>query len=129
MICIKPMAPLGDRARTSPRLSARMTARIQDDGTKNRRDASATKPANGSAVTATLSGFVTLGSAFATLTPTSSTTVAGPHRQSRQISLIRLLHQQTAAGDMAGTEEDTNRSSRGGAGQCLKVLDMVSRPL
>ena len=51
------MAPLGDSARASPRLSARMTARIQTDGIANRCDASATKPANGSAATAMLSGF------------------------------------------------------------------------
>src|SRR5664279_5680194 len=49
MICISPIAPLGDRACTSPALSTRITARIQDAGTPNRCDASAMGAANGSA--------------------------------------------------------------------------------
>ena len=36
MICIRPMAPLGEIARTSPKLSARITARIQVAGMPNR---------------------------------------------------------------------------------------------
>ena len=46
MICIRPMAPLGDRARTSPKLSTCMTARIHDAGMPNRCDASATMAAD-----------------------------------------------------------------------------------
>src|SRR5882724_1010687 len=49
MICISPIAPLGDRACTSPALSTRITARIQDAGTPNRCDASAMNAANGAA--------------------------------------------------------------------------------
>jgi hypothetical protein len=40
-ICIKPIAPLRDTARTSPALSASMTAHIQAMGTPKRRAASA----------------------------------------------------------------------------------------
>ena len=43
MICIRPRAPLGDMARSSPPLSTCMTARIQCAGIANRRDASAIK--------------------------------------------------------------------------------------
>jgi hypothetical protein len=41
MICIKPIAPADDTARTSPALSTRMTARIHDAGMLKRRAASA----------------------------------------------------------------------------------------
>src|ERR1700722_14220930 len=45
MICISPIAPLGDRARTSPTLSTCITARIHEVGTSKRRDASSMKAA------------------------------------------------------------------------------------
>src|ERR1700722_17764570 len=43
MICIRPRAPFGERARTLPMLSTCITARIQGIGTSNRRDASSMK--------------------------------------------------------------------------------------
>src|ERR1700722_11088794 len=49
MICISPIAPFRDLARTWPALSTRITDRIQRSGTANRVDASVTKAANGSA--------------------------------------------------------------------------------
>jgi opine dehydrogenase len=54
MICIRPMAPLGDRARTSPKLSTCTTTRIHDAGMPKRRKASAMTAAIGSAAVATL---------------------------------------------------------------------------
>src|SRR4029453_7520747 len=104
MICIKPMAPLGDTARGSSRLSTRMTTRIQDGGIENRRDASATKSPMRSAATATPLEFE--GWACAALTSPSSTTAAALHRQSRKMTFNRLVHRQTGARDRAGTEED-----------------------
>jgi hypothetical protein len=47
MICIKPMAPLDDRARCFAPLSTRSTARIQCSGTPKRFDASVTNAAKG----------------------------------------------------------------------------------
>src|SRR5450631_1190111 len=47
MICIKPMAPLDDRARCFALLSTCITARIQCSGTPKRLDASVTKAAKG----------------------------------------------------------------------------------
>src|ERR1700709_2677082 len=47
MICISPMAPLRDCVRIFPRLSTRITARIQYSGTAKRLDASVTNSANG----------------------------------------------------------------------------------
>jgi len=41
MICIRPIAPLGEMARASPALSAAMTACIHAAGTPKRRAASA----------------------------------------------------------------------------------------
>src|SRR5574338_462897 len=46
MICIRPIAPLGEIARTSPKLSACMTARIHAAGMPKRREASATTASN-----------------------------------------------------------------------------------
>lgn len=46
MICINPIAPFGDLARTSPALSTVMTARIQCAGTPKRREASSIRFAN-----------------------------------------------------------------------------------
>jgi hypothetical protein len=43
MICIRPIAPLGDTARTWPPLSTCIAARIHSTGTWNRCDASAMK--------------------------------------------------------------------------------------
>src|SRR5579885_1953887 len=40
MICMRPIAPFGEMARTSPKLSACMTARIQAAGMPKRREAS-----------------------------------------------------------------------------------------
>jgi len=45
MICISPVAPLGEVERASPSLSARMTARIQAAGMSKRSAASAMKSA------------------------------------------------------------------------------------
>lgn len=45
MICIKPIAPFGDIACTSPKLSARITARIHVVGMPKRCEASATNAA------------------------------------------------------------------------------------
>jgi hypothetical protein len=42
MICIKPIAPLGETACAAPKLSARMTPRIQPVGTPKRCEASST---------------------------------------------------------------------------------------
>src|SRR5882724_5333748 len=47
MICIRPMAPLDDRARWFAPLSTCITARIQCSGTAKRLDASLTKAAKG----------------------------------------------------------------------------------
>jgi hypothetical protein len=63
MICIRPIAPLGDRARTSPKLSTCITARIHDTGMLKRCDASATMAAIGSGVVATLCCSVATGAA------------------------------------------------------------------
>src|SRR5215207_5365911 len=104
MICIKPIAPLGDSARGSPRLSTRMTARIQDGGIENRREASATKSPIRSAATATPLAFD--GWAYAALTSPSSKTAAELHRQSRQVTFNQLVHCEAAERDTAGTEED-----------------------
>src|SRR5260370_10197307 len=128
MICIEPMAPLGDNARTSWTLCARITARIQDAGIANRCDASATMPAIRSVVTTTPLGFVPIGSPCATLMPTSSTTVVELHRQSRQIAFRRLFRRQTVAGDMAGPDEDANRPAWTGAGLRLQNLDILICP-
>src|SRR5229473_8434914 len=49
MICISPIAPFGDTAFAWPRLSTRITARIQLSGMPNRCDASAISAAKGSA--------------------------------------------------------------------------------
>src|SRR5882757_490416 len=122
MICIKPMAPLGDRASGSPRLSARMTARIQDGGIENRREASATKSLIRSAATATFLEFD--GCAFATLTSLTSTTAAELHRQSRQMTFNRLVDRRTAARDRAGTGEDAERAACKAVAPCLKELRM-----
>lgn len=46
MICINPIAPFGDRARTSPALSTVITARIQCAGMAKRREASSMRFAN-----------------------------------------------------------------------------------
>jgi hypothetical protein len=46
MICINPIAPFGDLARTSPALSTVITARIQCTGTAKRREASSIRFAN-----------------------------------------------------------------------------------
>ena len=48
MICIRPIAPFGETARTFPPLSARMTARIHDAEMPNRCEASATYSQKGS---------------------------------------------------------------------------------
>ena len=48
MICIRPIAPFRDCARTSPALSTRITDRIQCSGTAKRLDASVTNAAKGS---------------------------------------------------------------------------------
>jgi hypothetical protein len=48
MICIRPIAPLGDRAVLSPVLSTAMTARIQRSGMAKRVAASAMCAAHGS---------------------------------------------------------------------------------
>src|SRR3982074_1937592 len=122
MICIKPMAPLGDRARGSPRLSTRMTARIQDGGIENRREASATKCPIRSAATATPVEFD--GWACAPLTPPSSTTAAELHRQSRQMAFNPLVHRETAARGRAGTEEDAERAACRAVALCLQELRM-----
>src|SRR6266481_1229187 len=122
MICIKPMAPLGDTARGSPRLSTRMTARIQDGEIENRREASATKSPIRSAATATPVEFDDW--ACAALTPPSSTTAAEPHRQSRQMAFNPLVHRQTAARGRAGTEEDAERAACRAVTLCLKELRM-----
>src|SRR3546814_641795 len=50
MICINPIAPAWETARTSPALSARITAHIHACGMPNRRDASATWRVTGSTV-------------------------------------------------------------------------------
>jgi hypothetical protein len=42
MICIKPIAPLGETACTAPKLSARMTPHIQAVGMPKRYEASST---------------------------------------------------------------------------------------
>src|SRR5579872_2364948 len=47
MICIKPMAPLDERARGLAPLSTCITARIQCSGTPKRRDASVTNAVKG----------------------------------------------------------------------------------
>src|ERR1035438_10047800 len=47
MICIRPMAPLDDRARCFALLSTCITARIQCSGTLKRLDASVTKAEKG----------------------------------------------------------------------------------
>lgn len=65
MICISPMAPFGDLARTSPALSTPMTVRIQRSGTPKRREACSTKSANGSPVAYLAGGFAGCGSATA----------------------------------------------------------------
>src|SRR5690348_5994508 len=122
MICIRPMAPLGERARGSPRLSTRMTARIQDGGIENRRAASATKSPMRSAATAT--PLESAGWASAALTSPSSTTAAELHKQSRQMTFNRLIQCQTAARDMAGTEEDAERAACRAVAVCLKELRM-----
>src|SRR5215207_2540308 len=122
MICIKPMAPLGDRARGLLRLSTRMTARIQDGEIENRREASATKSPIRSAATATPLAFG--GWACAALTSPSSTTAAELHRQSRQMTFNRLVHCQTAARDRAGMEEDAERAACRAVALCLKELRM-----
>jgi hypothetical protein len=49
MICISPIAPLGETARGSPPLSIRITARIQLPGILNLCEASATKAVKGRA--------------------------------------------------------------------------------
>src|SRR5882672_671701 len=46
MICINPIAPFDDLARTSPALSTVMTARIQRSGTSKRREASSIRATN-----------------------------------------------------------------------------------
>lgn len=46
MICINPIAPFGDLARTSPTLSRRITELTQRTGTANRREASTMKGAS-----------------------------------------------------------------------------------
>jgi hypothetical protein len=56
MICIRPMAPLGEIARISPQLSARATTPIQVAEIPNRCAALATKPAKRSAVAVTNGG-------------------------------------------------------------------------
>jgi hypothetical protein len=48
MICISPIAPFRDSARTSPALSTRITDRIQGSGTAKRLDASVIRAAKGS---------------------------------------------------------------------------------
>src|ERR1044072_1423 len=122
MICIRPIAPLGDSARGSPRLSTRMTARIQDGGIENRREASATKSPIRSAATAIPSEFGS--SACAALTSPSSTTATELHRQSRRVTFNRLVHRQTAARNWAGTEKDTERTGCRTVALCLKELRM-----
>jgi len=47
MTCINPIAPFGETARASPKLSTRITARIQLSGMLNRCAASVTKTAKG----------------------------------------------------------------------------------
>ena len=49
MTCISPIAPFGETARASPKLSTRITARIQLSGMLNRCAASVTKTAKGRA--------------------------------------------------------------------------------
>src|ERR1700730_326868 len=122
MICIKPMAPLDDRARGSPKLSTRITARIQDGGIENRRDASATKSPIRSAATARPLEFD--GWACAALTPPSSATAAELHRQSRHMNFNQLAHRHTAARGRAGTEERAERAACTAVALCLKELRM-----
>ena len=50
MTCISPIAPFGETARASPKLSTRITARIQLSGMWNRCAASVTKTAKGRTV-------------------------------------------------------------------------------
>src|SRR5579872_2874068 len=72
MICMSPIAPLGETACASPALSARITARIHDAGTPKRREASAMKAAKGSVAGVPASGVVT-GAGSALATPSAST--------------------------------------------------------
>ncbi len=80
MICIRPMAPFGDLAHTSPALSTSMTARIPRTGTSKRREAFSTKSANGSLVAYLAVGSAGRVSATAaallTVTATSKSTTA-----------------------------------------------------
>src|SRR5260221_14294815 len=50
MICMRPIAPFDDLARTSPALSTLKTERIHCTGTLKRREASSMKSAKGSLV-------------------------------------------------------------------------------
>ena len=122
MICMSPMAHLGDSARGSPWLSTRMTARIQGGGIENRREASATKSPIRSAATAIPSEFGS--SAYAALTSPSSTTATELHRQSRRVTFNRLVHRQTAARNWAGAEEDAERTGCRTVALGLKELRM-----
>ena len=63
MICIRPMAPFGEMARTSPKLSACITARIHAAGMPKRCEASATKAANRVRAAAITTGRAVAGSA------------------------------------------------------------------
>jgi len=65
MICISPIAPFGETARTSPALSIRITARIQFAGMLNRCEASATKAVKGRAERGLAAPVIETGSARA----------------------------------------------------------------
>ena len=93
MICIRPMAPLGEIARTSPKLSARITTRIQVAGIPKRWAASATNAAKRSVVVRTIGGLPVIGCAFATGPMMSSTNAVALESRGTRVRLASCLPQ------------------------------------
>ena len=102
MICIRPIAPLGDTARTSPPLSTCITARIHDAGMPDRSAASVTDAAKGSE--ANCDGLVAMGSAR-TACPISKATAKPMLMTTRNLGVRELGVRQSATSAMAGKEE------------------------
>src|SRR6266849_3813666 len=89
MICISPMAPFGDTAFTWPRLSTRITARIQLSGMPNRRDASAIYPLSG------LTGLVAATGADCVFTDAAKTALIEPPVIASTIAVMIKLRTRT----------------------------------
>ena len=105
MICIRPMAPLGETACTSPELSARITTYIQVAGIPNRWAASATNVAKRSPVASTIGGFPAIGCAFATGAMTSGMSAMTAQRSGRQGRQRRAIRPVVVSAGEAGREE------------------------